>query len=98
MCIWHIYVYCPHSDQDLKRFNIFEAPFSPMTAPQGRWIRERQSPHPSAEGKAAVKEQHEKIAAAGKLIKERCSGKTGDNFKTCKSDVLRELFGKKKEV
>lgn len=69
-----------------------------MTAPQGRWIRERQSPHPSAEGKAAVKVQHEKIATAGKRIKERCSGKTGVDFKTCKSDVLREVFGKKKTV
>jgi len=69
-----------------------------MTAHQGRWIKERQSPHPSAEGKAAVKVQHQKIAAAGKLIKERCSGKSGESFKKCKSDVLRELFGKKKVI
>jgi hypothetical protein len=69
-----------------------------MTVHQGRWIKERQRPHSTPEGQQAVKVQHEKIAAAGKLIKERCSGKSGDSFKKCKSDVLRELFGKKKEV
>lgn len=68
-----------------------------MTSKQGDWVKRRQRPHPTPEGRVAVREQHAKIAEAGKLIKEKCTGKTGDAFKKCKSDVLRDFFGEKKK-
>lgn len=60
------------------------------------WIKPREPHRLSPEGKAAIRPQTEKIREAGKKIKERCAGKSGAAFKTCRSEVLAEMFGKKK--
>ncbi|HEX54558.1 MAG TPA: hypothetical protein ENF49_00295 [Candidatus Altiarchaeales archaeon] len=37
--------------------------------------------------------QQKKIAEAGRRIREKCKGKTGKDFTTCRTEVLREIFG-----
>jgi hypothetical protein len=65
-----------------------------MARKQGLWVKPREPHKLSPEGKAAIRPQTEKIRAAGLKIKERCAGKSGSEFKQCRSQVLRELFGK----
>lgn len=67
-----------------------------MARKQGLWVKPREPHRLSAEGKAAIRPQTEKIREAGKQIKEKCAGKSGAEFKQCRSAVLAELFGKKK--
>lgn len=57
-----------------------------------RWVKFRRPPSPYPKT-----EQQKKIAAAGERIREECSGKKGDEFYTCRSDVLREAFKKPEE-
>jgi hypothetical protein len=68
-----------------------------MSKKQGEWVKFRERPRYSPEGKEAVREQHSKVSQAGVLIKERCTGKKGDEFKRCRSEVLKEIFGQKTE-
>ena len=68
-----------------------------MARKQGLWIKPREPHRLSDEGKAAIRPQTEKIRAAGQKIKEQCAGKSGSEFKKCRSTVLAEMFGKKKE-
>jgi len=68
-----------------------------MGRKKGEWVKPREKPRYTPEGKAAVKEQHSKVAKAGELIKERCTGKKGSDFKRCRHDVMKEVFGKKDE-
>lgn len=56
---------------------------------RSRWVKVRKPPSPYPKT-----EQQKKIAAAGERIREECSGKKGDEFYTCRSDVLREVFKK----
>jgi len=65
---------------------------------KGLWIKPREPHRLSPEGKAAIRPQIERIKEAGKQIKEKCKGKTGTEFKKCRSEVLAELFGKKKTI
>lgn len=66
-----------------------------MTKKQGMWVKPREIPRYTPEGKEAVRPQQTKVSQAGTLIKERCSGKKGDEFKRCRSEVLKEIFGQK---
>jgi len=61
---------------------------------QGLWIKPREPHKLSPEGKAAIRPQTEKIRAAGAAVKKECTGKKGEEFRKCRSQVLRELFGK----
>ena len=69
-----------------------------MSKKQGEWIKPRQVPRYTPEGKEAVRPQHTKVAQAGVLIKERCTGKKGDEFKRCRSEILKEIFGQKTDI
>ena len=54
---------------------------------QGRWIKERKKikDYPKTE-------HQEKIAEAGKEIGLECTGKTGDDFRACRCNVLAKYF------
>jgi len=58
------------------------------------WVKPREPHRLSDEGKAAIRPQTEKIRAAGLKIKEQCAGKSGAEFKRCRSEVLASLFRK----
>ena len=38
-------------------------------------------------------EMQKKIAGAGREVGEKCKGKTGSDFKLCRSDIMRAKFG-----
>lgn len=61
------------------------------------WVKPREPHRLSPEGKAAIRPQTEKVRAAGKEIREKCVGKRGAEFKQCRSEVLEEIFGKRKD-
>jgi hypothetical protein len=67
-----------------------------MSQKEGEWIKPRKKNEFSQEGKEAVRPQQEKIKEAGKLIKERCAGKKGEDFWECRRKIFGELFPKKK--
>lgn len=69
-----------------------------MSQKQGLWVKFRERPRYSSEGKEAVRQQHDKVAKAGEMIKEKCSGKKGNDFRRCRSEVLKEIFGQKTET
>lgn len=63
-----------------------------MARRKGVYVRFRK-PYPEnprlTEGQRASRE---KIREVGRLTKERCTGKTGKEFKTCRVQVAKDVF------
>lgn len=54
---------------------------------KGRWVKVRRTINDYPET-----EQQKKIREAGILIKENCTGKKGQEFQTCRIEVLDKVF------
>jgi len=63
-----------------------------MSRKKGRWIKERKRTH-----KYPKTEQQKKVAEAGNLVKEKCTGLKENEFYTCRKEVLRAVFKKLQE-
>lgn len=58
-------------------------------AKKGEWIKRRKKYK-----KYPKTDQQRKIAEAGEEIKKKCKGKKGEEFHSCRMEVLRETFKK----